>query len=147
VRVKPGIVSKTCVGIAVGAMLMWLMFATQGMPGRVARVYGQVHLSLYTHTVALVRVTPIPLAAGRAQHSEERGPFFSAESVLSVPYGAIAGGAMIVPMTGLLVGAFRSRRAAERTRRGLCTACGYDLRATAGRCPECGAAAALASSR
>ena len=31
-----------------------------------------------------------------------------------------------------------SRVARRRSQRGLCTACGYDVRASPGRCPECG---------
>jgi hypothetical protein len=47
--------------------------------------------------------------------------------------------ALTVPGIGLVYAAlFPAWRAFSRRRRGLCQSCGYDLRSSAGRCPECG---------
>jgi hypothetical protein len=51
-----------------------------------------------------------------------------------VPYWMLAVLASVVPTVWAAV-RFWGRR---RTRAGLCSSCGYDLRATPDRCPECG---------
>jgi hypothetical protein len=55
---------------------------------------------------------------------------------VTVAYGPL------VLLTGLLPLAQLIRRKRAAPPRGLCPACGYDLRATPDRCPECGRAAA-----
>jgi hypothetical protein len=57
--------------------------------------------------------------------------------VVGVPYWALALASAAVPLRWLWI----RRRTERRRRRNLCTACGYDLRAASGRCPECGAPA------
>ncbi|HEV2293615.1 MAG TPA: hypothetical protein VGR35_07155 [Tepidisphaeraceae bacterium] len=69
-------------------------------------------------------------------------PFRMSHMAVSIPFWLI--GLICVPLP-LWLTATR-RRAATRQRRrsaGQCEHCGYDLRATPGRCPECGAAACL----
>ena len=54
---------------------------------------------------------------------------------LTAPHVFAAGAFGVAPAVWLL----RWRRRRQRRGRNLCATCGYDLRATPGRCPECGA--------
>jgi len=66
-------------------------------------------------------------------------PIVVAYQITAVPFAVPA---LVFAVLGLLPWVRRRRSARRReewVRRGLCPACGYDLRATETRCPECGA--------
>jgi hypothetical protein len=69
------------------------------------------------------------------------GPYFgvSAPPFVAIPYSILAGGTAVMPVLWVL---WLCRRLRRRMRRapGTCVACGYDMRATPDRCPECGRA-------
>jgi hypothetical protein len=60
--------------------------------------------------------------------------------VLGVPYWPLVLLTLIAPAWWM----WRRRTALRRARANACANCGYDLRATPGRCPECGSVAAKA---
>ena len=67
------------------------------------------------------------------------GPPSARIRTFGVPYWIPAAAAAALPLIWLR----RVRRTARRRRDGQCARCGYDLRASPGRCPECGAANAV----
>ena len=83
-----------------------------------------------------------------------RGPYFAfAQSQRSggrsvtvcVPHWAVVLASPTLPAAQLLLWARRRRVEHRRAKTGLCASCGYDLRASPGRCPECGASSKAAS--
>lgn len=60
-------------------------------------------------------------------------------AALRVPYWFVFALAAAAGPGLLLIGLRRVQRRRIRRRDGLCVGCGYDLRASTGRCPECGA--------
>lgn len=64
----------------------------------------------------------------------------TAATTLSAPFWAL----VIPPALPPAVWLVRRIRGRRRTGRGLCATCGYDLRASPERCPECGTASAPA---
>lgn len=68
----------------------------------------------------------------------QKGVLRMVDSIRSwtAPYWSVAAVTFLAPANRMLY-LFRSRR---RLKNGLCRQCGYDLRATSDRCPECGAA-------
>jgi hypothetical protein len=57
----------------------------------------------------------------------------------SVPHALPAAATAALPAAWLSAALARAARRRQRRSNNSCLRCGYDLRATAGRCPECGA--------
>jgi hypothetical protein len=73
-------------------------------------------------------------------------PFRTSLRLVTLPFWALAA-AFAVPPAIAFRRRWRTHCAARQQRRaGLCPTCGYDLRATPDRCPECGAAGTMAAS-
>lgn len=81
------------------------------------------------------RDNPIFPAIGRFGFSAGGSGGADKSYFVMAPYWFLAWLATWAPV----VAAVRLFRSRYRLRKGLCGACGYDLRGSAGRCPECGA--------
>jgi hypothetical protein len=63
-------------------------------------------------------------------------------TIRNIPHPAIIGATMMAPLVWAGTRWRHARQLRRRRRLGLCLACGFDLRRSPARCPECGAVAA-----
>lgn len=150
--------------LLVGACVLWRHSADRSMQVQwgdsLATKYGW---RLYAHAISCSRgwvyyvwTTPQILpSAGRVTRFEILGilyqsgagqlipgaPIAADRTTVGVAFGWLIAFTAILPMCWVWI-TLRQRR---RWRNGLCPTCGYDLRATPQRCPECGSVPKIAA--
>lgn len=118
---------------------LWGVFATQGKPGRIWS-WNSHGVSLERHSVDWVHDEPISNPRPNDPAYAKAPYFVGVTTLLATPYWLIAAASLLVPVFQLVVAHYRKFKHLERRAAGMCLECGYDLRATPGQCPECGAA-------
>lgn len=73
-----------------------------------------------------------------ASRSGTGGPYVQTSRTVFISYWLLTL-LLLLPPIGWAMLLWRRRHIARRAKKGRCHACGYDLRATPDRCPECGA--------
>lgn len=109
-------------------------------------VYDKIGPHYWAGTKPSTQIGPIVMYHGFPPHQTDRKYFGeSSEYGISIPYWLLLSllGPPLLLQTIRRVSTFRRRR--RRRERGECELCGYDLRASAGICPECGTSTKLAA--
>jgi hypothetical protein len=75
-----------------------------------------------------------PSVAFKDFGGRSQGMIIGTRTLIALPYGAVIAMFAVLPMISLV----RWGRRASQIPAGICAKCGYDLRATPDRCPECG---------
>lgn len=77
---------------------------------------------------------------GFAWYSIQHPKTGNAQAEAVAPFWSIAAMTALLPLIWMMLRLRSSARGSRKTSLGLCRSCGYDLRATPERCPECGTA-------
>lgn len=111
-------------------------------------IYGVSYITLSESSVLvayLINTHPMPDPWGAGDYFDHLGLYFgwyihwgSKYLYLIIPYWVLVAGFGLMPLHWIWFWRRKVRRQKKRIAAGCCEQCGYDLRASKDRCPECG---------